>query len=177
MYNIAFQGSIEAINTWRILHLPLEISKKLPSRGLVMVSGTLNGAPFVTPLEPDGLGSHWFRIGDALAAEAGAETGGSVAIRLNLLKDWPEPEVPQDLLKALETNHLIARWHSITVRARWEWIRWIRFTHSAETRRRRIIVACSKLQDGKNRPCCFDLSRCTEPAVSKNGVLLSADPV
>jgi len=29
----------------------------------------------------------------------------------------------------------------------------------------------SKLRSGKRRPCCFDLAACTDPDLSKNGVL------
>ena len=56
--------------------------------------------------------------------------------------------------------------------ARWDWIRWINATAQQETRKRRIEVAFSKLKSGMRRPCCFNRGMCTEPYVSKNGVLL-----
>ena len=65
----------------------------------------------------------------------------------------------------------IDQWNSLTTKARWEWLRWIRSTKNLDTRQKRINVACDKLQKGDKRPCCFDASRCTIPEVSKSGVL------
>lgn len=171
MTEIIMEGTVETLHTWHLLRLPPEASRELPSRGMLMAAGTLNGIPVTAPLEPDGLGSHWFRVSDALKAAAALDAGSTVTLSLHLVKDWPEPEVPRDLREALESHDLTQRWQGITVRARWEWLRWVRSTPSAETRQRRIRVTCSKLAAGKNRPCCFDMSRCTEPAVCRNGVL------
>ena len=55
--------------------------------------------------------------------------------------------------------------------ARWEWVRWVKATNSAVTRQRRVDVSISKMNSGKRRPCCFDLSACTDPDLSKNGKL------
>jgi hypothetical protein len=41
-----------------------------------------------------------------------------------------------------------------------------------DTRRRRVDVSISKMKSGKRRPCCFNLSACTDPDLSKNGRLL-----
>lgn len=62
-------------------------------------------------------------------------------------------------------------WESITPMARWEWVRWINATRNPRTRERRVEVSISKIRSGKRRPCCFDLSACTDPDLSKNGKL------
>lgn len=172
MQDICFESTFYEINGWQILRLPNEASSKLPSRGMMMIRGTLNGADFEAPLEPDGEGSHWFRVSDKVASEAHAVAGETVAVSIELIKQWQEPEVPEDFKEALTQAGLMARWDGITTRARWEWIRWIRCTSNPATRQKRITVACSKLKDGKNRPCCFDFRQSTEPAVSKSGVLI-----
>lgn len=172
MLEIRFETELYDINGWRILHFPKESSEKLPSRGMMMIQGTMNGVDFETTIEPDGAGSHWFRVSDPLSAAALADVGDTVVVNFELTKDWAEPDVPVDLIDALKSAGLMDRWDGITVRARWEWIRWIRSTHYEATRQKRIAVACSKLKSGKNRPCCFDFRQCTEPAVSKNGVLM-----
>jgi hypothetical protein len=58
--------------------------------------------------------------------------------------------------------------------ARWEWVRWVNGTANPVTRQRRVEVTISKIASGKRRPCCFDLSACTDPTVAKNGKLLQA---
>jgi hypothetical protein len=56
--------------------------------------------------------------------------------------------------------------------ARWEWVRWVNATKNPDTRSRRVDVSISKMKSGKRRPCCFNLSACTDPDLSKNGRLL-----
>jgi hypothetical protein len=63
-------------------------------------------------------------------------------------------------------------WNEITPMARWEWVRWVNATKNPDTRTRRVEVSISKMQGGKRRPCCFNLSACTDPDLSKNGRLL-----
>ena len=170
---IRFTTRLYTIDSWTILRLPEEASKKLPSRGQTMVEGTINGASFRSPLEPDGRWSHWLHLGPSLLQIIRSKPGDNVTVSLVSTKAWPEPDIPSDIRKALKTNTKASElWHRITPMARWEWIRWIRATNSQETRAHRIEVACSKLQAGERRPCCWNRNLCTEPRVSKNGQLL-----
>lgn len=170
---IDFDAKLVRVGSWTVVVLPPSASAKLPARGQVMVGGTFNGIDFQTPLEPDGKGSHWFRPTAKLLKSAGAKIGDTVSLSIESAKDWPEPEVPADWQKALAADDKArALWEQVTPLARWEWIRWARATSNAETRKRRIEVGCSKLRSGKRRPCCWNRNLCTEPAVSKNGVLL-----
>jgi len=142
-----------------------------------MVVGTINDIPFKEVLEPDGRGSHWFKVSKFLCKAAGADVGDRVELSLEPSKNWLEPEVPTDLKQALtDTPQVHSVWGNITPIARWDWVRWIRSTRNVETRMRRIETACSKLLEGTRRPCCFNRNLCTEPKVSKNGVLLSPTP-
>lgn len=141
-----------------------------------MVRGTINGFRFQSALEPDGKGSHWFRLDKAMLKTIGADVGDSVMLAIEPVKEWPEPNVPADLkdaLAAVPQAHTL--WTEITPMARWDWIRWIRSTKQPETRRRRIEVALSKLTAGDRRPCCFNRNVCTETYVSNNGVLLEPE--
>jgi hypothetical protein len=164
-----FETTLDAIGNLAILRLPKEASTQLPSRGIVMVKGRINNAPFQAVLEPDGWGSHWFTPDNT----ANVSVGDKVHVEIEPTKDWIEPEVPADITKALNSNPAANEtWQKVTPQAHWEWIRWIRATNNTETRARRIDVACSKLKSGMRRPCCFNASACTVPEVSKNGALL-----
>jgi hypothetical protein len=82
-------------------------------------------------------------------------------------------EVPGDLKKALAGSPKAQElWNDITPLAHWDWIRWIRAVKTEETRKKHIEVALDKLNKGMRRPCCFNRNLCSEPAVSKNWVLL-----
>jgi hypothetical protein len=173
MPTIRFEVKLFTIGSWTLLRLPKSVSAKLSSRGMTMVEGTINGFRFQAPLEPDGRGSHWFRVDETMLEAVHAAAGDTVALVIEPSKEWSKPEVPEDLRKALvEVPQAHALWMKITPNAQWDWIRWIRATRSSETRSRRIEVTCSKLKKGERRPCCFNRNLCTEPYVSKNWVLL-----
>jgi Bacteriocin-protection, YdeI or OmpD-Associated/Domain of unknown function (DUF1905) len=167
-------ATLVELATSTLLPLPDEASKQLPSRGQVAVHGAINGHEFQTVVEPDGRGGHWVRFDDPLRAVTGLAVGDTAELVLEVGRDWPEPEVPQDLAAALATAPAEVQntWTDITPMARWEWVRWVNATKNAATRQRRVEVSISKLDNGKRRPCCFDLSSCTDPDLSKNGELL-----
>lgn len=170
--SILFETNILKIKSHNVIKLPQNLSKNLSSRGMLMIQGTINNVPFEAPLEPDGKGSHWFEVSDLLSHEVEAGSGQPVSVSMEPLNEWREPEIPEDIMAELKNACLMSQWNAITTNARWDWLRWIRSTNNQATRQKRIQVACSKLQNGDKRPCCFDRSRCTVPDVSKSGVLL-----
>ena len=171
MSPIRFTATPFSIGSWTILRLPKDASVKLPSRGMSMAKGTVNGSGFTIPLEPDGKGSHWFKVEETMHLTAGKP----VTLELAPINEWPEPAVPTDIKKGIASvPKAWALWNITTPMAHWDWIRWIRSTNNPETRKKRIVVTCSKLKSGMRRPCCFNRSMCTEPTVSKNGVLMEA---
>jgi Domain of unknown function (DUF1905)/Bacteriocin-protection, YdeI or OmpD-Associated len=171
---IRFDATLSAIGTSTVLRLPETASKDLPSRGQVAVHGTINGVEFSTVLEPDGRSGHWMRVDDTLQHAAGISAGDTAAIDIEVTRDWPEPSVPQDLATALAAapQKIQNLWDQITPMARWEWVRWVNAMNNPDTRTRRVEVSISKMKNGKRRPCCFNLSACTDPDLSKNGRLL-----
>jgi hypothetical protein len=172
--SIRFDAALNTIAKWNVLRLPEEASERLPSRGQVAVHGTINGHEFQTVLEPDGYSGHWMRVDEKLRQTAGIRAGDTAQLEISSTRDWPEPEVPQDLERALEAapRKIQESWKDITPMARWEWVRWVNATRSPETRERRVEVTIAKINNGKRRPCCFDLAACTDPYLSKNGRLL-----
>ena len=173
MSTIRCEAKLFKIGSWTLLRLPKSASAKLPSRGMTMVAGTINDFRFQAALEPDGKGSHWFKLDKTMRKTVGADVGDTVMLAIEPVKEWPEPKVPADLKNALAAApqaHTL--WMEITPMARWDWIRWIGSTKNPDTRKRRIEVTFSKFRAGKRRPCCFNRTLCTEPYVSNNGVLL-----
>jgi hypothetical protein len=170
---IRFDATLYTIDKSTILRLPEKASEKLPSRGQVAVQGTINGHGFQTVLEPDGYFGHWMRIDGKLQRTAALGAGDTATLEIESLKDWPEPDVPQDLETALAAapQKIQDLWKGITPMARWEWVRWVNATPNLDTRKRRVEVGISKMKSGKRRPCCFNLAGCTDPHLSKNGRL------
>ena len=171
---IRFDAALCTIGQRTVLRLPEEASARLPSRGQVAVRGTINGHGFQTVLEPDGCSGHWVEIDRGLQRTAALGAGDTATLEIAPLKDWPEPNVPQDLATALATapERIQDLWKDITPMARWEWVRWVNATQNPETRKRRVEVSISKMSSGKRRPCCFNLAACTDPNLSRNGRLI-----
>ncbi len=145
-----------------LLHIPPPVSEALPSRGMVMVSGTLNNLPFQIPLEPDGAKSHWCRLNEAILQLARVNAGDTVSVTIQPIKEWPEPNVPEDIKAILKTDpEAEAIWNNSTPMARWDWVRWAGAAKQTETRQRRVESIPSRLRAGKRRPCCFDRAQCT----------------
>jgi hypothetical protein len=149
-------NSTEKSRSWTLLTLPKNASAKLPSRGMTMVEGTINGFPFRAALEPNGKGSHWLRVTKAMHDAAGADAEDTVTVEITRAGEEPATRVPMDLRKALAAAPLAqALWTDITPIARRDWILWISSAKQPETRRRRIEKACAMLASGKRRVCCF----------------------
>jgi hypothetical protein len=171
---IRFDATLYTIDKWTILRVPEKASGKLPSRGQVAVQGKINGHGFQTVLEPDGNSGHWMRIDPKLQKTAALGAGDTATIEIETRKDWPEPNVPQDLETALAAapQKIQDLWKRITPMARWEWVRWVNATQNPDTRQRRVDVSISKMKSGKRRPCCFNLAACTDPNLSKRSRLI-----
>ncbi|GAA1150209.1 YdeI/OmpD-associated family protein [Ornithinicoccus hortensis] len=171
---ISFEARVQQIADRLIVPLPAEASGELPSRGQVAVDAELNGHAVSTVLEPDGRKGHWIAVDDHLSRALSLADGDTVSGELEPTKEWPEPELPEDFGAALAAaSDISGEWADITPMARWEWVRWVNATRNPQTRERRIEVSISKLRDGKRRPCCFDLSSCTDPELSRSGKLIA----
>jgi hypothetical protein len=178
---VRFEATPYTIDATTVVRLPAAASGQLPSRGQVAVRASVNGHEFRTVLEPDGAKGHWLRLDPRLRRAASLAEGaegaeGVVSVDLEVVPDWPEPDVPTDLAAALAAAPAAIRdvWADITPMARWEWVRWVNATANPATRQRRVEVTISKIEHGKRRPCCFDLSACTDPAVARSGKLRAA---
>ena len=174
---IRFDAVLSTIDTSTVIRLPDAASRQLPSRGQVAVNGTINDVAFQTVIEPDGASGHWMKVADTLKRAAGVDAGDLATLRIVVTKEWPEPSVPRDLATALASapQRIQDLWDDITPMARWEWVRWVNATKNPDTRGRRVDVSISKMESGKRRPCCFDLSACTDPDLSRSGKLLDTE--
>jgi hypothetical protein len=132
-----YETKVETRGQWTILRLPKEASQILPSRGMNVVSGTLNGQPFQAAAEPDGLGGHWLGWQEKIPQLVGIAEGDSVNLGIEPVTKWPEPEIPADILDGLAAVPPAGKlWQDLTPNAHWEWLRWIRSTNNVETRKK-----------------------------------------
>lgn len=78
---------------------------------------------------------------------AGIGLGDTADLTLEVVPDWPEPDVPPDLTAALDEGPARIRelWQDLTPMARWEWVRWVQATRNPATRQRRVEASVSKM--------------------------------
>ena len=146
----------EKVGSSSRLTLPKKASAKLPSRGMTMVEGTINGFPFRAALEQNGNGIHMLKVNKGLQTAAGADVGETLTVEITRAGEEPETRVPMDLRKALAAApRAQAAWSDITSNARRDWILWVTSAKQSETRRGRIEKASDMLASGKRRVCCF----------------------
>jgi len=126
-----------------------------------------------------------------------------VELQLQLIRDpwldWGEVAERRATIRCTATPSVIDRWMIVRLPANasaklpsrgqvavrgpmndaefWEWVRWVNATRNPDTRERRVEVTISKMEHGKRRPCCFDLSACTDADLSRNGRLLEPSPI
>lgn len=152
---------------WAFVVLPQEASAKLPRRGRTTIDGAIDGEGFRALLEPDGQKSHWLRIDRELLEASGTAIGEVAQFEIMSVEQEPEPEVPPDLLEALEASpESRATWDDTTTLARLDWIHWVTSAKQSKTRAKRIKDACAMLAQGKKRVCCFDPSGYYSKALS-----------
>jgi hypothetical protein len=151
-------GGADKGASWNFLNLPTDASEQLPTRSMVSVEGAFNGHDFWTTLIPDGEGGHWLKVDETLSQAAKVKAGDKVEVVITPMEKEPEPEVPSEVLNALEDagQKATETWESITPMARRDWVFWIASAKKEETRLKRLQVAMSKLSAGNRRPCCFD---------------------
>src|SRR2546422_2906616 len=100
----------EKTGSWT-LTLPKNASAKLPSRGMTMVEGTINGFPFRAALEPNGKGSHWLRVNKTMRDAAGADAVDTVTVEITRAgEEEPEIRVPRS---EEHTSELQSRLHLV----------------------------------------------------------------
>ncbi|MES2488639.1 MAG: YdeI/OmpD-associated family protein [Pseudomonadota bacterium] len=145
--------------SWAFLVLPKAASDTLPRRGRTSVEGAINGHPFQATLEPDGQLSHWLMVSQKMCEAAHASIGDVVTVQIAPADPEPEPQVPDDLQKALAASSAAKDvWNDTTTIARIDWIHWVESAKQAKTRKTRVENAVDMLSSGKKRVCCFDQS-------------------
>lgn len=173
MNTFTYRTQLEKIKNYYIIRLPQDISDQMSSRGMVMVDAIIEGETIKLPLEPNGSKGHFVLIETKIVTHLKLDASACFVIQITVTKDWIPPSLPNDFRLALDSNGLANHWKSITSKAKWEWVRWIRSTKNQDTRTKRVETAVSMLSEGKKRPCCFNQTLCTITDLCEKGILLN----
>jgi hypothetical protein len=140
----------DGVGTWVYLTVPFDAGETFGSRGQIRVRGTVNGAAFRSSLMPHGNGKHYLVVGAELRAEAAADVGDPVQVKIELDPEERVMDAPEDLHGALSTNAAAASfWAGLAYSRRKEYITWIEDAKRVETRKSRVSKTVLMLAEGK----------------------------
>jgi Bacteriocin-protection, YdeI or OmpD-Associated/Domain of unknown function (DUF1905) len=138
---------------WSFVTMPKPASARLPARGRVAVTGTINGFKFRSSAFPDGDGSHNIQVNGTMREGAKVSVGGTAEFSISPSTDTVKVTVPADLSAALKRSAKAdALWDAITPKARAEWVSWITSAKKEETRAARTGKTIERLSKGEKRP-------------------------
>jgi len=128
---------------WLYFEIPRALSERFPIRGLVKVTGSVNGHPLErTSLMPDGKGSHCLGIRKPMHQALGLKAGETVRVVLQEDTAPREVEVPEALAEALAAKPAVkAIYDAMAFTHRKEYARWVAEAKKPETRDRRVKKA------------------------------------
>jgi hypothetical protein len=99
-----FSATIYKLGVNPCVDVPAGVSQAFGRRGVIPVTGTLNGSLFRANLMPKGDGTHRLYLNEVMRKAAGADVGDRVDV---LLEFDPQPRLPsrsEALTRALEAN-------------------------------------------------------------------------
>ncbi len=69
-----------------------------------MVEGTANGSRLELRLNPTALRGHWLSVDKDMLKTTKAQAGDTMTLEIEVSREWPEPQLPEDLKEALENR-------------------------------------------------------------------------
>jgi len=118
--------------------VPPEITQALGTTGPVLVLARVNDSePFQVSLFPVGGGQHYIRIKAKVRQETNTKTGDLIRLRMTVL-DRASVTIPEDLLSALQAEHVVEAFKSLPPGKQNFMIRRIDEAVSPKTREKRI---------------------------------------
>ncbi len=138
---------------WTHILIPFDAAEAFGRRGLIPVTGTINGHSFRSSLTPEGEGRHYLMANKAMLAGAKAAAGDAVHLVLELDTAERTVTIPAELQAAFESNSKASEiFAALSYSCRKEYAVWIDGAKKQETRVSRAQKAAAMLLDGKRTP-------------------------
>jgi hypothetical protein len=138
---------------WTHILIPFDAAEAFRRRGMIPVSGTINGHAFQSSLTPEGDGRHYLMANKAMLAGAKAAAGDTVHLVLELDTAERTVNVPAELEAALVGSSRASEiFAALAYSCRKEYAVWIDGAKKQETRESRAQKAIGLLLEGKRTP-------------------------
>ncbi len=137
---------------WTHILIPFNAEEVFGRRGLIPVSGTINGYAFRSSLMPEAEGRHYLAANKTMLAGAKAVSGDTVHLVLELDTAERTIEPPPELASALQSDpRADAAFEKFAYSHRKEYADWVAGGKKPETRQSRAQKAVEMIAAGKRR--------------------------
>jgi hypothetical protein len=137
---------------WTHILIPFNAAEVFGRRGLIPVTGAINGHAFRSSLMPEGEGRHYLAANKTMLAGAKAAAGDTVHLELELDTAERTVDVPPELTAALAPSpQAAAAFARLAYSHQKEYVDWIIGAKKQETRVARAGKAAEMIAEGKRR--------------------------
>src|ERR1700761_5093372 len=148
-----FEAAVQRSTGWGAFVLfPHDTMAEFHIKGRVAVQALLGGLPYTGSLMPSAAGYHRLSVPREICGRLGKSPGD--LIRVELWKDdAPRTvEMPEEFVRLLRKERLLAKFEALTITRRKEYRNWILSAKRNETRSRRMVRALAILrEEGESR--------------------------
>ena len=148
MKRYRFEAAIQHSTGWGAFVLfPHDTVAEFHRKGRVPVQALLGGLPYTGSLMPSAAGYHRLSVPREICARLGKTPGD--LIRIELWKDdAPRTvEMPEEFVRLLQKERLLAKFEALSITRRKEYRNWILSAKRDETRSRRLLKAIAILRE------------------------------
>lgn len=125
---------------WTYVDIPAAVCRKLPKKGRIKITGTIDSESFRTSLLPKGDGTHFLFVSQPLLKKINKTAGDFVEVNLEEDLQPRAVELPEDMHRALLLSPLaMDTYQNFSYSHKKELNDWINEAKNSETRQRRIV--------------------------------------
>ena len=148
MKRYRFEAALQRSTGWGAFVLfPHDTTAEFHRKGRVPVKALFSGLAYTGSLMPSAAGYHRLSVPREICAQLGKAPGDIIRVEL-WQDDAPRTvEMPEEFIRLLRKEHLLAKFERLTISRRKEYRNWLLSAKRDETRSRRMIKALAILEE------------------------------
>ena len=134
------------------IFFPYDVQKEFGTKGRIAIDVTFDGVPDKSSLIRYGYPQHLAGVPKAIREKIGKQPGDHVEVELWKDETPRTVEIPEEFVKRLETEQLLAFFEALSHTHRKEYVRWITGAKKEDTRKARLEKAIVMLKQKIKTP-------------------------
>lgn len=147
MKRYRFSAAIQRSTGWgAFVFFPHSVQEEFNTRARVPVQALLGGLPYTGSLMPDASGYHRLAVPQSIYTQLGLAPGDTLSIILWKDEAPRTVDLPEDFIRLLRKEKLLAAFESLSLTRRKEYRNWVASAKQAPTQQRRMQKAIAILR-------------------------------